>query len=75
MKILVTVVKCGKFGEMELVSIDKSGENTYLLKFTPYEFDTTRIPNVTLTEDEYITLLDKYQSNIIDFRETNIPSL
>lgn len=75
MKICVTVVKCGKFGEMELVLIrDKSSEK-FLMKFTPYEFDTTRIQNVELTEDEYILLLDKYQSNIVDYRETIIPSI
>lgn len=75
MKILVTVVKCGKFGEMELVQIEKEDNITFLLKFTPSEFDTSRIPNVTLSEDEYITFIDKYHSNIIDMRETIIPSL
>lgn len=74
MKICTTVIKCGKFGEIELVLVRKGSDEQFLMKFKSYDVDV-QVESVEISEENYILMLDKFQSNVVDYREVTIPTL
>ena len=74
MKICTTVIKCGKIGEMELVLVRQGSDEQFLMKFKPYDVDV-QLDNVVISEENYIEMLDEFQSNVVDYREVTIPTL